>query len=206
MGKFVVLASASPRRRDLLESAGYDVLCDVSGADELEATDGDASELALENARRKVSVVAARHPGAIVIAADTVVAMDGEFFGKPANDEHAVEMLSRMSGRTHEVVTGVVLVVAGVWSEFAESTRVTFHDLEESGWRNYVRAVPVLDKAGAYAAQGDGGRIIARMEGSVSNVIGLPMERLERELARLFECSSETGGRNHRDQILKTRL
>ena len=206
MGKFVVLASASPRRKDLLESAGYDVLCDVSGADELEATDGDASKLALENARRKVSVVAARHPGAIVIAADTVVAMDGEFFGKPANDEHAVEMLSRLSGRTHEVVTGVVLVVAGVWSEFAESTRVTFHDLEESGWRDYVRAVPVLDKAGAYAAQGDGGRIIARMEGSVSNVIGLPMERLERELARLFECSSETGGRNHRDQILKTRL
>ena len=189
MGKFVVLASASPRRRDLLESAGYDVLCDVSGADELEAVDGDASELALENARRKVSVVAARHPGAIVIAADTVVAMDGEFFGKPANNDHAVKMLSRLSGRTHEVVTGVVLVVNGVWSKFAESTRVTFHDLEKSGWRDYVRSVPVLDKAGAYAAQGDGGRIIARMEGSVSNVIGLPMERLERELARLFESA-----------------
>ena len=186
MGKFVVLASASPRRRDLLESAGYDVLCDVSGADELEAVDGDATELALENARRKVSVVAGRHPAAIVIAADTVVAMNGEFFGKPANDEHAVQMLGRLSGRTHEVVTGVVLVVSGVWAEFAERTRVTFRDLEEADWRDYVRSVPVLDKAGAYAAQGDGGRIIARMEGSESNVIGLPMERLERELVRFF--------------------
>lgn len=188
MGKTVVLASASPRRKDLLESAGYEVLCDVSGADELESTDGDARNLALKNARRKVCVVAARHPSAVVIAADTVVAMDGEFFGKPANDEHALRMLGRLSGRTHDVVTGVVLVLGGVCTEFTESTRVTFRDLAESEWRDYVRSVPVLDKAGAYAAQGDGGRIIERMEGSLTNVIGLPMERLERELARLMEA------------------
>jgi len=185
MKRHVILASASPRRKDLLEAAGYSVTCVVSGVEELEVDHLSPAALAMENARRKATAVAPLHPNEIVIAADTVVSMDGIFFGKPANEEAAVEMLRRLNGRKHEVVTGVV--VSGCVSiEFSESTRVTFRTLTDEDLRDYVRDIHPLDKAGSYAAQNDNGRIIKGIEGSLSNVIGLPIERLEDELATAF--------------------
>ena len=178
-GLKIVLASASPRRKWLLEEAGYSVRCEVSGADELEDDSLAPAALALENASRKARIVAGRFPDELVIAADTVVAMDGIFYGKPTDMEDAFRMISKLSGKTHEVVTGVVIhFPGGEKSDFAESSLVTFRPLGPDEIRSYLASIHPLDKAGAYAAQDDDGRIIERIEGSVTNVIGLPMESL----------------------------
>lgn len=181
----IVLASASPRRKWLLEAAGYTVRCEVSGAEELEDDSYSPSALALENAWRKARPVAAKFPAETVVAADTVVAMAGRFFGKPAGPDDAFRMLSELSGRTHEVVTGVAICRPHLpGTSFAVSSLVTFHPLGEDGIRTYLAEIHPYDKAGSYAAQDDGGRIIAGIEGSLTNVIGLPLERLGEVLGR----------------------
>ncbi|MFZ4775419.1 MAG: Maf family protein [Terrimicrobiaceae bacterium] len=180
----VVLASASPRRKHLLEEAGYDVECVISGADEIEDHSFPPAHLALENASRKAGVVAPGYPDDIVIAADTVVWKSGRFFGKPCDHAEAFLMLRELSGHTHEVVTGVVIhFPAGRIATFSESSLVTFHELDDEALRAYLSSIHPLDKAGAYAAQDDNGRVIKTIEGSVTNVIGLPVERI-REVLR----------------------
>lgn len=179
-GLNILLASASPRRKWLLEEAGYSVRCEVSGADELEDDSLAPAALALENAARKASIVAGQFPDELVIAADTVVAMDGIFYGKPTDMDDAFRMISELSGKTHEVVTGVVIhFPGGEKNDFAESSLVTFRPLGLDEIRSYLASIHPLDKAGAYAAQDDDGRIIERIEGSVTNVIGLPLESLK---------------------------
>jgi septum formation protein len=182
----VVLASASPRRRDLLEAAGYSVTCAASAVEELEVDHLDPGALALENARRKSTAIRPGFPDRLVIAADTVVAMQGEFFGKPGDEAQALRMLRRLRGQSHVVVTGVVVSAAGRWVEFYEQTVVTFRDLDDEALIDYIRDIHPYDKAGGYAAQDDHGRIIQRIEGSMTNVIGLPMERLEEVLSSLL--------------------
>lgn len=175
----IVLASASPRRKWLLEGAGYTVRCEVSGADELEDASFSPSGLALENAWRKARPIAEKLPEETIVAADTVVALGGRFFGKPADPADAFRMLSELSGRTHEVVTGVALCRPGrPETSFAASSLVTFRPLGADDIRAYLADIHPYDKAGSYAAQDDNGRIIARIEGSVTNVIGLPLELL----------------------------
>ena len=181
----IVLASASPRRKQLLEDAGYHVTCIVSGADEIEDHSFDPAGLALENAVRKAGVVAGKFPDQIVIAADTVVWKAGRFFGKPSDMEDAFRMLKELVGHTHEVVTGVVIhFPGGKIMTFSESSLVTFHALSNDGIRQYLASIHPLDKAGAYAAQDHDGSIIKSIEGSVTNVIGLPVERVRDILAR----------------------
>jgi len=178
----IVLASASPRRKQLLEGAGYLVECVVSGAEEIEDHSFAPADLALENAARKAGVVAKDFPGRAIIAADTVVWKNGRFFGKPSDLDEAFQMLKELAGQTHEVVTGVVIhFPGGETARFSESSLVTFHALDDGEIRAYLGSIHPLDKAGAYAAQGDNGRIIKAIEGSVTNVIGLPLERI-REL------------------------
>jgi len=180
----LILASASPRRKDLLEQAGFEVSCVVSGAEEIESDEFSPAALALENAGRKAALVAHLHPGEIVLAADTVVWRDGRFYGKPVDLDDAVRMIGELEGRTHEVVTGVVIhhPSAGMLS-FAESSLVTFRSLGPDGIRQYLESINPLDKAGGYAAQGEEGKmIIASIEGLVTNVIGLPVERVIGEL------------------------
>lgn len=180
------MASASPRRVDLLREAGWDFEVLVSGAEEAEHHDGGPESLALENARRKWSSIAAARPDDIVIAADTVVWMEGGFFGKPRDMAHAFEMVSALAGRMHSVVTGVVIGSHSQGaSEFAETTLVTFRSFSASEIEVYIREINPLDKAGAYAAQGEGGRIIAEIQGLRSNVIGLPIERVGEYLGSL---------------------
>ena len=174
----IVLASASPRRLDLLREAGWQVSVDVSGVQEIEDDSMPPEVLALENARLKWSAIAVRRPKDLIVAADTVVWFAGRFYAKPKTLTEAQAMLATLVGQTHEVVTGVV---AGSFSEpveFAEHSRVSFHQLNAESIESYLLSINPLDKAGGYAAQDNNGRLIAKIEGSVSNVIGLPIERL----------------------------
>ncbi len=137
------------------------------------------------NAVRKAAAVSLSSPDAVVLAADTLVTIDGEVLGKPADLANAVEMLRRLSGRVHEVWTAVRIVdsARGKWQSFHETSRVHFRPLDERAIRNYLAKIDPLDKAGAYAAQGDGQDIIRKIEGSYTNVVGLPIEKTKRVLA-----------------------
>jgi septum formation protein len=169
-----------------MREAGWDFEVLVSGAEEMETHGGGPAFLALENARRKWAAIAKDRQNDIVIAADTVVWMEGKFLAKPRDFEHAFEMVSMLVGRTHSVLTGVVLGShAQGASEFAETSLVTFRNFSERQIRDYLREINPLDKAGSYAAQGEGGRIISKIEGLLSNVIGLPIERVGESLAAL---------------------
>jgi septum formation protein len=180
--KPLVLASASPRRLELLKNAGWPVEVDVSGAQEIEDHSMSPDTLALENARLKWRAIALRRPQDFIVAADTVVWLGGRFYGKPADLQEARQMLVSLAGQTHEVVTGVVVGRLADYTEFAEHSMVTFYDLNLESIDRYLESINPLDKAGGYAAQGDNGRLIANIEGSLSNVIGLPMERLAKVL------------------------
>lgn len=175
----LVLASASPRRRDLLGGAGFEVI--IRPADVEELTEGlSPRDLVLANAEMKALSVAAVTAGDLVLGADTVVVLDGEILGKPRDLAHASEMLARLGGRVHEVLTGVCLLRGGTSSRcsFVESTRVSFRALDRAMIADYLDDIDPLDKAGAYAAQEDRGRLIERIEGSLENVIGLPVARV----------------------------
>lgn len=171
---------------DLMRGAGWDFEVVVSGAEEAEDHQGGPESLALENARRKWAAIAVSRPEDIVVAADTVVWMDGKFFAKPRDLRHAFEMVSVLAGRTHSVVTGVVLgSQASGPTEFSETSLVTFRNLSADEITDYLQDINPLDKAGSYAAQGEGGRVIAGIQGFRSNVIGLPIERVGRHLVSL---------------------
>jgi septum formation protein len=141
-------------------------------------------ELVLENAQMKARAVGKGRPDALVLGIDTLVAFDGEVFGKPADMDAAFAMLQRLNGKTHEVYSGLCFFYGAASREscFTEITRVHFHHRSDDELRRYLARIGPLDKAGAYAAQDDRGEMIASFEGSFSNVIGLPMETLEREL------------------------
>lgn len=136
--------------------------------------------LSLHNAERKARDVAARFPDEVVLGADTVVTLGEEVFGKPADMAHAAAMLGRLAGKVHEVVTGVCLIRLsdGQVCLFHESTRVKFRSLDRKQIDSYLQRIHPLDKAGAYAAQEDGGEIIEHVEGSFDNVVGLPVRRV----------------------------
>jgi septum formation protein len=177
----LILASISPRRADLLRESGISFRVEPPRVEEWSAEEFpeiQPGELARGNARRKAQAVAERHPGQPVLAADTIVVCEGRILGKPADEEMARQMLGWLSGRTHEVVTAVVLVLPD-GKKIRESvvrTRVKFRELGKAEVEAYVREIEVLDKAGAYALQDGGDRLVERVEGSRSNVIGLPME------------------------------
>jgi septum formation protein len=178
----LILASGSPRRRELLGGMGVDFEVVTADVTELEAASAPGlapAELAMANAQLKADAVARLRPARWVLGADTVVALEGRIFGKPGSMNEARVFLRALSGRTHEVITGVVLRVQGGGEErFHEVSRVTFRALSEELITRYLADVPVLDKAGGYAVQERGEWIVAAVEGSRANVIGLPVERL----------------------------
>ena len=141
-------------------------------------------ELTIWNAARKAARVSEMLPDAVVLAADTLVAIDGAVLGKPVDFEDAIRILRRLSGRAHEVWTAVRVshAASGRSQSFHEMSRVHFRELDDRAIRNYLAKIDPLDKAGAYAAQGYGTEIIQRIEGSYSNVVGLPMEKTTRAL------------------------
>ena len=175
----LVLASRSPRRVELLARAGYRFEVEPADIDERRLDGETPHELVRRLAREKADAVAPRHPGSIVLGADTVVVVDGAVLGKPNGDADAAGMLRRLSGRAHEVLTGVALLTAHRRCDGVQSTRVVFRALgrEDVAW--YVASGEPADKAGGYSIQGRASRFVTRIEGSYTNVVGLPVELVD---------------------------
>lgn len=181
----LILASASPRRAEILRNAGFDFDVVPAHPDESLRPDEAATDyvrrLAEEKARTVARQLAKDAVGefSFIIGADTVVVIGNEILGKPSSPANAREMLSRLSGKTHEVYTGLsVLVGNGIAHTAVEKTRVTFQPLSEEEIEDYIATGEPFDKAGAYAIQGRGGKFISRIEGCYFNVMGLPLARL----------------------------
>ncbi len=175
----LILASQSPRRRELLEREGLSFCVEVRDTEELHDASLPPQELCARNAAAKAEAVAAEFPQATVVGADTLVFIDGEPLGKPADEAEALSMLLRLQGRVHQVCTAVAVILpGGERRDFTETTSVRFRSLDEAAIRHYLAAVHVLDKAGAYAIQEHGEMIIDGIEGDLDNVIGLPVTRL----------------------------
>lgn len=174
----LVLASASPRRRDLLDAAG--IAYDVHPVDVDESRqDGEGAAAYVERvAREKARAGAAAHPERVVLAADTTVVVDGDVLGKPAGDAEATQMLRRLSGRSHEVLTGVAIASNGHIVSAVERTAVWVSELSEQDIQDYVASGEPAGKAGAYAIQGLASRFIPRIDGSYTNVVGLPVAKV----------------------------
>ncbi len=183
----LVLASASPRRAELLSVLGLPFTVDPARVDEeaLTAAHGadSPSALAVALARAKAREVAGRHPGARVLGADTLVVLDGALLAKPADEAEARAMLARLSGRSHEVVTGLVVIEPdGSERSGFEATVVTFARWPAAAVAAYVASGEPFDKAGGYGIQGLPGAYVDRIEGCYFNVVGLPLSRLRRLL------------------------
>jgi septum formation protein len=180
----LVLASASPRRRELLAAAGFDFDIDAAEVDETPTEGEHPSTYVVRIARLKAEAVASRHPDRPVLGADTAVVVGNQMFGKPLDAQDASRMLTALSARAHDVLTGVALAHRGqIYAEF-EQTTVWMAKLtpEEIAW--YVATGEPMDKAGAYAVQGLASRFIPRIEGSYTNVVGLPIARVVQLLGR----------------------
>jgi septum formation protein len=178
----LVLASASPRRQELLRNAG--ITFEVQPAHILEdPLPGEAAKECAERlARQKALAVAGQRPHDFVLGADTLVVVDGLLLGKPSDAADAARMLRMLSGREHRVITGVCLVVNGQPSVASETTLVTVSEITDRDIAEYVASGEPMDKAGAYAIQGIASRWIPRIEGDYSNVVGLPVALVWRML------------------------
>ena len=195
----MVLASGSPQRREILQKLGVDFEVVVPGVEELTA--GDPEKLVRLNVLRKARALgeadipasgvvlgmSASHPEGVVIACDTDVVLDGEVLGKPADASEAREYLDRMSGRAHTVMSGLVVVVDGEERVGVEKTTVVFKQLSEEEKERYVRFGEWEGRSGGYAIQTLGSSLVERLEGSVSNVVGLPVGLLAELAPQLFE-------------------
>jgi septum formation protein len=180
----IILASQSPRRQELLRQMGVRFRVVTADVTEEHGTGRAARAICKRNALAKAAAVAQKFPKQTVLGADTLVHLEDELLGKPASLAEARRMLGRLSGRTHHVTTACALVCGARQKVFSVTTRVTFRELSLSQINAYLRAVPVLDKAGAYAVQLKGEWIVEALHGSFTNVVGLPVERLGRELAK----------------------
>lgn len=182
----LILASASPRRRELLGAAGYRFAVSSPAVAEVSPGAFTLHELTSWNALRKGLAVARQNSEAVVLAADTLVALDREIIGKPADLAEARRILARLSGREHAVATGVFLahLASGRMATFSVLSRVFFRRWDAAQIKSYLAQIDPLDKAGAYAAQGRGRAIVRRIVGSRTNVIGLPLEKVRPALAR----------------------
>jgi septum formation protein len=191
----LILASTSPRRAQILRDAGLVFSIISSAVDETPIPGEAPADLVRRLASAKAELVAARSVGpAIVVAADTVVLLEGQILGKPRSTDDARHMLERLSGRTHSVVTGVSLIRLPDVEQraFVETTLVHFDRLSANEITRYLATDEPLDKAGAYAIQGRAGRYIPRIEGCYYNVVGLPLARLLSELHELGWSEGET--------------
>jgi septum formation protein len=182
----LILASASPRRRELLAELGAVFEVVVAKVTEHEDPLLDPRVMVARNSALKADWVAARHPGAWVLGADTTVFIDGHALNKPADLDAARAMLRRLSGSTHTVFTGVALrqVARGIAEDFGVATEVRFHVLDDAVIETYLGRVHVLDKAGAYGIQESGELLVAERRGSLSNVVGLPQDEVRELLTR----------------------
>ncbi|MEO7714098.1 MAG: Maf family protein [Gemmatimonadaceae bacterium] len=181
----VILASQSPRRRELLALVGIPHTVLPADLDERYRPGEQPAPHAERLAREKAAVVARSEPDALVIGSDTIVVVDGDVLGKPRDGQHAMEMLTRLSGRTHVVMTAVAVEWRGEVRSCVETVDVTFHHLSRTDIEAYIATGEPMDKAGAYGIQGFGATIVARVDGDYFAVMGLPLQRLVRLLGEL---------------------
>ncbi len=184
--KKILLASNSPRRRELLSQAGIDFEVKVSDVDE-NIGETDPEELVKKLSRLKAGAVYGNNKDRTVIGADTVVSIDGRILGKPTDKDDAFAMLRMLSGKTHQVFTGVTIFFPGEEPDaepeiktFAEKTDVTFYELTDEEIENYIETGEPMDKAGAYAIQGKGAVLVEKISGDYNTVVGLPLARTVR--------------------------
>lgn len=180
----VILASESPRRRELLSSLGVNYTTCASGVEEVFDHELSIEEALMQVAQAKAEAVLKQKENDIIIGADTIVVIDGEILGKPKDNEEAKAMLKKLSGRTHCVLTGVSILYQGHVENFYEETKVTFYELEESLIDEYIATKECRDKAGAYGIQGKGSILVKKIEGDYYNVVGLPLAKLYRKIFR----------------------
>lgn len=183
----LILASGSPRRLTLLQELGLEPLAVPADIDETPQPGEDAASYVERLAIEKgAAVVSGADADAVIVSADTIVVLDGELLGKPVDDADASAMLRRLSGRTHEVMTGVAMRRGDEVSSFVETTIVHFAELTDDDIAWYVATREPADKAGAYGMQGRGGAFVVSIDGSYDNVIGLPRHRLRPLIADLL--------------------
>src|SRR5690606_31268672 len=196
-----ILASQSPRRQELIRLYDFPVRVQIADVDEESITDDDPKANVVGTARLKAEAVAANAgDDAIIIAADTVVALDGEMLGKPANDADALEMLRRLRGRTHQVYTGIALLntATGQMVTGVSTTDVTMRNYDEREMRNYIASGDPFDKAGGYAIQNERFRPVARLKGCYTGVVGLPLCYLTNALKEMgIETKVPVARRSH---------
>lgn len=182
----LVLASASPRRREILSAAGYGHVVRPADIDE-SVFDGIKPQLMVQLLAAGKAAAAVENAGEWILGADTVVASEGKVLGKPANEDDAFRMLSMLSGKTHYVYTGVALLCAddGRMRTLCEETAVTFRKLSEEEIRAYIETGEPMDKAGAYGIQGKGGALVEKTEGDFQNVVGLPLTAVRRLMSEM---------------------
>jgi len=188
----LILASASPRRKELLRAAGISFEVRSGSAEPLPRRSESPVAFARRAARAKALEVAAASPhGSLVLAADTIVVAGGQILGKPAECEDAARMLRKLSGTTHRVITGVCLAIAPrrVYALRHETTRVRFRKLSEAEIREYLQSREPFDKAGAYGIQGRASKFVTRIEGCYFNVVGLPVPLVDAMLKPLLRSS-----------------
>ena len=194
----LILASASPRRTELLRKAGFRFRILPAVVDELEAGPGSVPGIALRNAERKADLIASQNPESTVIGADTVVELDGTVLGKPADPEDAFRTLMLLSGKRHNVLTGVCIrnVARNIRVIFTDCTAVWFRPYDAETAKRYMSLVNVLDKAGSYGIQEHGDMLADRIEGLFSNIVGLPVERVAETLRMIGEVPEEKDENN----------
>ena len=185
----LILASASPRRRELLQQIGLDFTVVTADIDETPLAGEDHVTYTVRLAEAKARAVMAWHPYAVVIGADTTVAVAGELLGKPRDADDAARMLRLLRGRAHEVTTGIAVLARDQALTAAETTWVIFSDMTDDDIAAYIATGEPMDKAGAYAIQGRAAQWIPRIEGEYSNVVGLPLARLAGLLKSLTPSS-----------------
>ena len=178
----IILASASPRRSELMTLAGFrfDVIC--ADIDEIVPEKALPQEVVMSLALQKAQAVAKDHRKSAVVGSDTVVALDGKILGKPRSESEAAEMLRSLSGRIHKVFTGVAIVCGEKVTSFFDETEVEFYPLTDQEILDYVATGEPMDKAGAYGIQGRGAVLVKRINGDYFNVMGLPISKVYREL------------------------
>ena len=185
--KPIILASGSPRRHQLLKQMGVKFRVVIADTQEAHGKGKAARSICRRNAFAKARVVAESNPQKIVLGADTLVHLGDELFGNPGDLAEARQMLSLLSGKTHQVTTACALICGSRSKVFTVTTRVRFRSLSNRQINDYLKAVVVLDKAGAYAIQEKGEWLVESLNGSLTNVVGLPVERLQCELAAWFD-------------------
>jgi tetrapyrrole methylase family protein/MazG family protein len=182
MKKRLILASQSPRRHELMKSAGFDFETIPAKGEEIITPGSPPEQVVMDLARQKAEEILEANQDATIIGADTIVYLDGDILGKPADSADAYAMLKRLSGRRHTVFTGVAVCEQHTSKSFCERTEVTFHDLSDDEINAYIETDEPFDKAGAYGIQEKGMLLVKEIKGDFYNVMGLPISRLSREL------------------------